>query len=229
MLEVQGGDMMFKKSSNIKKVLLACLIIFSSFFIVSCNSSLDAFDDDSVIVFKNVNVIPMNTETVLENYNVIIKDGKIVKLGKAWKTRVPKNATVIDGKGKYLTPGLFDMHVHIWLDDELELYLANGVTGVRDMFGNFGRLSLKKKIEEGHILGPRLYVASPILDGEPPYWEGSTVITSPQDGEGYVKTYKGMGYDFIKIYEGLTNYVYAAIIEAAKEEVQYSMLNLMSI
>ncbi len=209
---------MFKKSSNIKKVLLACLIIFSSFFIVSCNSSLDAFDDDSVIVFKNVNVIPMNTETVLENYNVIIKDGKIVKLGKAWKTRVPKNATVIDGKGKYLTPGLFDMHVHIWLDDELELYLANGVTGVRDMFGNFGRLSLKKKIEEGHILGPRLYVASPILDGDPPYWEGSTVITSPQDGEGYVKTYKGMGYDFIKIYEGLTNYVYAAIIEAAKEE-----------
>lgn len=96
----------------------------------------------------------MNTERVLKNYNVIINDGKIVKLGKAWKTRVPKNATVIDGKGKFLTPGLIDMHVHIWLDDELELYLANGVTGVRDMFGNFGRLSMKKKIQEGKILGP---------------------------------------------------------------------------
>ena len=170
------------------------------------------------MVFKNVNVIPMNTERVLKNYNIIINDGKIVKLGKAWKTRVPKNATVIDGKGKFLTPGLIDMHVHIWLDDELELYLANGVTGVRDMFGNFGRLSMKKKIQEGKILGPRLYVASPIIDGDPPYWDGSTVITNPDDAEKYVKSYKEMGYDFIKIYEGLTNDVYDAIIEAAKKE-----------
>lgn len=77
----------------------------------------------------------MNTETVLENYNVVIKEGKIVKIGKPWRTWVSRNATVIEGKGKYLTPELTDMHIHLWLEDELALYLANGVTTVRDMFG----------------------------------------------------------------------------------------------
>lgn len=60
----------------------------------------------------------MNEETVLEKYNVIIKNGKMVKIGKAEKIKMPKNATVIDGNGKYLTSGLMDMHVHIWLEDE---------------------------------------------------------------------------------------------------------------
>lgn len=205
---------MFKKYGNFKKVLLISLMIISVFLIISCNNSND---NSSITVFKNVNIIPMNTETILNDYNVLIEDGKIVKLGKSWKTKVPKNATIIDGKGKYLTPGLADMHVHLWQEDEFVLYLANGVTTIRDMFGDFTKLSLREKIKEGEILGPRLYVASPIIDGEPPIWPGSTIITNPEDAETYVTKYKEMGYDFIKIYERLTEDVYDAIIKAAEK------------
>ena len=150
----------------------------------------------------------MNTETILYDYNLVIKDGKIVKLGKSWKTKVPKNATIIDGKDKYLLPGLADMHVHLWLEDELILYLANGVAAIRDMFGNFSKLSLRDKVEQREILGPRLYISSPIIDGEPPIWPGSTLVTNSEDAVKSVSKYKEMGYDFIKIYEMLTMDVY---------------------
>src|SRR5690554_4687695 len=135
---------MHKEYNNFKKVGFMNLVIICIFLIVSCGNSDDG---SSSIVFRNVNVIPMNTETILYDYNLVIKDGKIVKLGKSWKTKVPKNATIIDGKDKYLLPGLADMHVHLWLEDELILYLANGVTTIRDMFGNFSKLSLRDKVE----------------------------------------------------------------------------------
>jgi len=157
-------------------------------------------------------------ETVLEKYNVIIKDGKIVKMGKAEKIKIPKNATVIEGSGKYLTPGLMDMHVHLWYKDDLELYLANGVTTIRDMFGNFSKLSMRSQIEKGEILGPHLYVASPIINGKTQTFDDKIVITNPEEAEKYVKEFKKLGYDFIKVYETLTRDVYDAIIETAKKE-----------
>lgn len=160
----------------------------------------------------------MNMETVLEKYNVIIKDGKIVKMGKAEKIKIPKNATVIEGSGKYLTPGLMDMHVHLWYKDDLELYLANGVTTIRDMFGNFSKLSMRSQIEKGEILGPHLYVASPIINGKTQTFDDKIVITNPEEAEKYVKEFKKLGYDFIKVYETLTRDVYDAIIETAKKE-----------
>ena len=206
---------MHKEYNNFKKVGFMNLVIICIFLIVSCGNSDDG---SSSIVFRNVNVIPMNTETILYDYNLVIKDGKIVKLGKSWKTKVPKNATIIDGKDKYLLPGLADMHVHLWLEDELILYLANGVTTIRDMFGNFSKLSLRDKVEQREILGPRLYISSPIIDGEPPIWPGSTIVTNSEDAVKWVSKYKEMGYDFIKIYEMLTMDVYDSIINAAEKE-----------
>lgn len=113
-----------KRYNNFKKVLFTTLIIFSSLLIVSCNNSneVSSLDNSSTIVFKNVNVIPMDTESILKGYNVVIEDGKIVDLGKSRKTKIPKNAKVINGKGKYLTPGLADMHVHFWKKDELTFF-----------------------------------------------------------------------------------------------------------
>ncbi len=207
--------MMFITNRNLKIFLLICLMIISAFLNVGCN---ELNNDPSLTLFKNVNIIPMNTETILEGYNVVIKDGNIVKIGKPWKTRAPKNSIVIDGKGKYLVPGLTDMHVHLWLEDELILYLANGVTTVRDMFGNSSKLLLRGKIEQEEVLGPRLYIASPIIDGKPPIWPDSTVITMPEHAELWVSRYKKMDYDFIKIYERLTEEVYDSIIAAAKKE-----------
>lgn len=133
--------------------------------IVSCNKSNE---DSSTIVFKNVNVIPMDSEIILEGYNVIIEDGRIVDLGKSGEVKIPKDVRIIQGKDKFLTPGLVDMHVHYWYEDDLTLYLANGVTTIRDMFGNPNNLNIKEQIQEGSLLGPRFYTASPIMDGSPP-------------------------------------------------------------
>lgn len=208
--------MMFITNLNFKKVLLVCLMVISVFLNIGCSNSND---NSSLTVFKNVNIIPMNRESVLKDYNVVIKDGKIVKLGKSWKTRVPKNSMVIDGKGKYLMPGLTDMHVHWWQgDDELILYLANGVTTIRDMFGNFGKLKHRERIEEGEILGPRVYISTPLIDGYSPIWPGSLVVTNPEDVEQLITSFKKMGYDFIKIYEKLTIDVYDSIIKSAEKE-----------
>ncbi len=209
-----------KRYNNFKKVLFTILIIFSSLLIVSCNNSneVSSLDNSSTIVFKNVSVIPMDTETILKDYNVVIKDEKIVELGKSRKTKIPKNAKVINGKGKYLTPGLADMHVHFWKKDELTLYLANGVTTIRDMFGSPYNLMVREQIEQEKILGPRLYASTPIMDGESPVWQGSTVVKTPEEAEEYVIMYKEMGYDFVKVYEKLTNDVYDSIIKTAKEQ-----------
>lgn len=183
--------------------------------IVSCNKSNE---DSSTIVFKNVNVIPMDSEIILEGYNVIIEDGRIVDLGKSGEVKIPKDVRIIQGKDKFLTPGLVDMHVHYWYEDDLTLYLANGVTTIRDMFGNPNNLNIKEQIQEGSLLGPRFYTASPIMDGSPPIWPGSAVPATPEEARKFVIEFKEMGYDFIKVYERLSANVYNSIIKTAKEQ-----------
>lgn len=206
---------MFKRYNRLKKLLLLGILMISTLYIASCTKSNE---ESSTIVFKNVNVIPMNTETVLEGFNVIIEDGKIVELGKSKEIKIPKDSRIINAKGKYLTPGLADMHVHLWYEDELMLYLANGVTTIKDMFGRPETLEIKKKIKEEELLGPNLYVASTIMNGSPPIYPGSVVPETPEEARGFVTEFKKMGYDFIKVYERLTPDVYDSIIKTAKEQ-----------
>src|SRR5688572_7480964 len=118
------------------------------------------------IVFTSVNVIPMNTDRVLENQVVVIKDGKISAIGS--KLKYSKNALVIDAKGKYLIPGLAEMHAHVPPVDDIEqmkdvlfLFAANGITTIRGMLGHPRHLELRSKINSGEILGPRFFTTGP--------------------------------------------------------------------
>jgi hypothetical protein len=129
---------------------------------------------DSLVAFVHVNVIPMDSERVMENQTVLVRDGWIERIGHSDRMEVPREASVIDGRGKYLMPGLVDMHVHIENPDDLLLFVANGVTSVRNMWGNtdkklqFGfpdQLELRQQIEVGELFGPRIYTAGPILEG----------------------------------------------------------------
>jgi urease alpha subunit len=113
------------------------------------------------IVFTSVNVIPMDTERVLENQTVVIKDGKITTLGNTGNVKYTKDALVIDAKGKYLAPGWSEMHAHVPPIDDIEpmkdvliLYLINGITTIRGMLGHPKHLELRSKINSGEILGP---------------------------------------------------------------------------
>jgi hypothetical protein len=124
--------------------------------------------------FTNVNVIPMNEERVLENQTVLIIDGRIDKIGPQEKIDIPEASNIIDGKGQYLTPGLADMHMHLTHDSDprhLRLYLANGVTTVRNLGGTHEHLNWKKQIEQGKLIGPTILTTGPIVLGAPPGFE----------------------------------------------------------
>jgi imidazolonepropionase-like amidohydrolase len=171
---------------------------------------------DPTIAFVGVSVVPMSSSAVLADQTVVVRGDRIVALGPAADTAVPEGATRIDGHGRWLMPGLADMHVHTWSTDDFPLFLANGVTTVRNMFGSEMQLMWRRQIEAGELLGPTMITAGPIIDGDPPVWPGSAVLTDPAQAEAVVLEQQQAGYDFLKVYAGLKLDVYDALITAAK-------------
>ncbi len=172
--------------------------------------------------FVGVNVVPMDRERVLTNQTVLVKNGLIAEIGDAGKVKVPKDAVTIDGTGKYLIPGLVDMHTHLLSDgpeypdsiapDELRVMVANGVTTIRFMIGTPELLSLRARSAKGEIEAPTIFVASPHLTGRE---QGNNfVVKTEEEAREAVRKSKAAGYDFIKI----TTFVPAAIYEAAIDE-----------
>jgi len=175
--------------------------------------------------FVGVNVIPMDRERILMNQTVIVRDGIIAEIGDAKKIKIPKEAIRVDGTGKYLIPGLVDMHTHLLSDedeypdsigeDELRVMVANGVTTVRFMIGTPELLALRARSAKGEIEAPTIYVASPHLTGRE---QGNDfVVNTPEEGREAVRKSKAAGYDFIKVTTFVKPEVYeAAVDEAAK-------------
>ena len=165
------------------------------------------------IVIQSVNVVPMDTERVLENQTVVIKDGKISAIGS--RVKYGKGALIVDGKGKYLIPGLAEMHAHIPpiddiapMKDVLFLFAANGITTIRGMLGHPRHLELRNKIQSGEILGPRFFTTGPSFNG--------MSVTSPEAGAAMVRRQKEAGYDYLKLHPGLTRIKFDSIAAAAK-------------
>jgi imidazolonepropionase-like amidohydrolase len=159
----------------------------------------------------------MDRERVLRDQTVVVRDGKIVALGPESEVAVPPDVARVEGRGRFLMPGLADMHVHVWDADDFTLLLANGVTTVRNMFGSPMHVEWRKKIAAGELLGPTIVTAGPIIDGDPPIWPGSTVLTDPAKAEGVVLEQKEAGYDFLKVYAKLPLDAYDALVAAAKK------------
>lgn len=164
----------------------------------------------------NANVIPMDSERVLEDRTVLVDSGRIVAIGIAAEVHAGHAGEVIDAMGGYLVPGLADMHVHISSEKDLVPYVANGVTLVRNMWGSPAVLDERRRVEEGELLGPTIITAGPLVDGDPPIWDGSAVARTPEDGRRIVREQMAEGYDFIKVYSNLRPEVFEAIIAEAK-------------
>lgn len=167
--------------------------------------------------FVAVNVVPMDHERILENQTVITQGERIVAIGPSDILQVPPQAESIDGRGKYLIPGFADMHVHLQEEEELVLCIANGVTTIRQMWGEDPwHLDWRKKIAEGELLGPRIYTAGPVIDGSPPKSSRYVIVDNPEEAESVVARHKELGFDFIKILSHLSPQAYEAILSAAK-------------
>jgi imidazolonepropionase-like amidohydrolase len=194
------------------------------FLFVSCLPSTPevGIPDERPLAFVHVNVIPMTHNGVLKDRTVIVEGERITQIVTASSVRLPRNALQIDGRGKYLMPGLVDFHVHLRDPSELLSYLAHGVTTVVQMSGPAGNLpdvlALRRRIAVGEVLGPNVYTTGRILDGNPAVFPGvSTVVSTPEEARRVVEDQFRAGVDFIKVYNNLTSDVLRALVEAAHQ------------
>lgn len=171
-----------------------------------------AYQNNSYVI-KNVNIVPMTKDTILQNKNVLIKDGIIQQVEDSLANI---DYPIIDGTNKFLSPGLIDMHVHVWDKYDLGLFLANGVTAVRNMWGMPLHLRLKKEINENKIIAPTFFTSTPKLTGPNDNGIDKKQIESPEQAKKLIKKYKEQGYDLIKTYAGLPKNIFDAICEQAK-------------
>ncbi len=191
----------------------SCVLFMALAILVAVHSGVAADTAGAdIVAFVHVAVVPMDSKRVLKNWTVVISDGRIRDLGPSSAIKIPKEATLIDGRGKYLMPGLADMHAHTWEEAELPLFLANGVTTIRNMFGGPIHLRWKARIAAGDFVGPTIYTAGPIIDGNPPIWPGPVVETGTQAHEVVTRQHAA-GYDFLKAYSRLSPEAYDAVIQ----------------
>src|SRR5688572_6473957 len=177
----------------------------------------------STYVVDNVTVIDVVAGTAVPNQRVVVTGSRITSVGTAANTPAPPNATTVDGGGKFLIPGLWDMHVHIAgpltsAGRMFGLFLANGITGVRDMGTTVeSLLALRSAVANGRSLGPRIVGAGVLIDGSPIVYPGITrLATTPDDVRKAVDSLAAVGVNFIKAYEMLRPEVYQALAEQAK-------------
>jgi imidazolonepropionase-like amidohydrolase len=183
------------------------------------------------ILIQNVTVIDPGENSITPVASVLLAGGKIQAVAPAGQLAAP-NARVIDGTGKYLIPGLWDMHVHTLMGDwmpgatdvTLPLFVANGVTGIRTMGDELPAiLQWRDAIAQGKLLGPRMVSSGPMLDGPKPNFPASVQISSPADAVHAVDSLKAQGVDFIKIQSLIPRDAYfAAASEARKQGIVFA-------
>lgn len=199
------------------------LLSFRQAYLYRFSQNLPA--PEVVTAFVNVTVLPMDSPRILEGQTVLVRDGLIEVIGEWDEVAVPAGAQVIDGRGRYLMPGLVDMHIHIEYENDLLLLAANGVTSIRNMWGNTGKklwmglpdqLALREMVESGSLFAPTIYTTGPVMEGDPPNHPMMEVFRTAEEARSSVAAQKAQGYDFIKVYDNLSPDTYQAILEAAK-------------
>lgn len=173
------------------------------------------------LVFTNVTVIDASGAPAKPNMKVIVVGNRIAALGEANKLHTPKGAQVIDGTDKFLIPGLWDMHVHLSITTEssLPLFVANGVTGVRDMGGDLGQIDeWRKNITSGVLVGPRIFRAGPLVDGPKKTAMYRLTVNTPSEARQAVDSLKQQGADFIKVHNRVPRDAYFALAEESRKQ-----------
>jgi imidazolonepropionase-like amidohydrolase len=190
--------------------LFWCLNIFNTSYL-----KIDKENTSNSYLIRNVNVVPMTADTLLINKVVLVKEGRVVKIS---DSVFSNDLPVIDGENQFLSPGLIDMHTHVWDKHELGLYLANGVTTIRNLWGYSMHLNMKEEIDAGSLIGPNLFVSSPKLTGKNDLGDDKVQVEDVETAVQLVYSYKKRGFDFIKIYAGIPKDIYDAVLVAAENK-----------
>jgi hypothetical protein len=202
-------------NSNIsKKIRSSFVTLLLIIPLISCNNH------NHECLITNVNVIDIKTGEILKNKTIAIDSNRITAIYD--KEVFGSGSTiVIDGKGKYLIPGLWDMHAHYkWSHVDLDpLLIANGIIGVREMWGEMPAfVEIPKKIQQEGLVSPDIYLSGDLIDGNPPSFPaGSLVVSTPNEAVDAVKKQVDKKFDFIKVYSSLSEECFCAIAKEARK------------
>ncbi|WP_412068625.1 amidohydrolase family protein [Rubrivirga sp. IMCC43871] len=194
------------------------LALLATVLVAACGSPAPAPSDSATTAVEHVTVIPMDgAERALADHTVVVSGGRIVAVGPSGEVAIPDGAARIDGRGRFLIPGLAEMHGHvppprapaIDTEETLFLYLASGITTVRGMLGADGQLALRDRAARSEIWSPTLYLAGPSFNGRS--------VSSPEQAEAMVRRQAAEGWDLLKVHPGPTRAEYDAMAEAARE------------
>jgi imidazolonepropionase-like amidohydrolase len=194
------------------RLLLATLVAAAG---ASLLATRGASATQEVQAFVDVTVIPMTGERVLPMQTVIVRNGRIHRMGPSRSTRPPRGATLIDGRQRFLMPGLSEMHAHIppaqagdtTIERTLFLYLANGITTARGMLGQPAHLQWRDRANRGEILSPRIWTSGPSINGNS--------VQTPDSARRAVLHQHRAGYDFLKLHPGISRAVFDAMARTA--------------
>lgn len=203
--------------SGVDRLTIALTLVF---LVPACGGTSPA-PPGVTLAITGVSVVPMDGRGILRDHTVLIRDAEILEVTRG-QVRLPEGVPVLDGEGAYVIPGLWDLHVHAVADAGafFPLFLAHGVTGVRDMGGEPDSLAaVVARLASGELLGPRLVAAGPILDGPGHRWSPPFVrhLETEEEARAAVAELARTGVDFLKVYSGLPPEVYRALAGEAAE------------
>lgn len=202
---------------SLRCVLLALIWVVS---LISCSTP-----QPSRLAITHVTIVDVSGASLQPDSTVVVADSRIAVVGPTSSLHIPGGTKIIDASGKFLIPGLADMHVHLTGAGEpsgsrefiLPLLIANGITTVRDMGGSVVLLKqLRQEIASGERIGPQIFFTGPYLDGDPPYFQPSIVVRNAQDAAAAVRQLRSDGVDFIKVQSRLQPAAYFAIADASR-------------
>lgn len=202
---------MFLSPTRIVRATLAATVLLAA---VACGATGTA-QRSADLALVNVHVVPMDQERVLQSQTVLIKDGRILEIGPSASVSVPPGAEVVKLDGRYVMPGLAEMHGHLAGADDsmneriLTLNVAYGILTIRSMLGHPAQLTLRDRVAQRELLGPRIYTSGPSANG--------TSVTTPAQGVQLAREQKAAGYDLIKIHPGVPRDAFDALAATARE------------
>ncbi len=207
---------------GVRLMTQSALLLAAIFVTCSCSSA-----PPPSLAITNVTLIDATGADPKPDMTIFIADEQIAAIGPSKSVSIPRTTTTLDASGKFLMPGLVDMHAHLTGAGEptgsrefiLPLLLANGITTVRDMGGYLASLiPLRHEIESGKLQAPRVFFAGPYLDGNPPFFQPSLVVTNSAEAIADVHSLIPQGVDFIKVQSNLSRDAYFAIADACRRE-----------
>lgn len=175
----------------------------------------------AVTAIRDVTVIDGTGAGPQPHTTMVIRGERIVSMGPAARVRIPKSARIVQGRGRFAIPGLWDMHVHLWHEqNQLPVFVANGITGVRDMGSDYARTTAwRRACESGKAIGPHVVTSGPAVDGHVPDSKLLPVMVAitPEDARRTFDKLQDMDVDFIKVLSDLPRDAYIALAERSRK------------